>query len=239
MLKTENEGQIIETRRLPAPMRRADRNLAVTPLDLRQAKFSTAIRGFDRNEVTSLLQEAAEGYDETLIENERLRQDIARLESSLQQYRTLEDSLKATLISAQRLADETKENAAKDAAKIVKDAEARAEVVVQQGQLRYDDVLREIEALKLKRREAETNIEATIFALRGTLDFVREQDPKDRLASGDKVVQHRPREITSAPVTVQGTVVTPVQTPAAAAAAAAAPAATPAPAVTQPTAQSA
>ena len=35
---------ITETRRLPM----AERNLAVTPLDLRQAKFNASLRGFDR-----------------------------------------------------------------------------------------------------------------------------------------------------------------------------------------------
>ena len=60
------------------------------------------------------------------------------------------------------------------------DPEERAEAEIEKARQRFDDVLREIEALKLKRREAETNIEATIFALRGTLDFVREQDHRDR-----------------------------------------------------------
>jgi hypothetical protein len=74
---------------------------------------------------------------------------------------------------------------------------------MQQAQLRFDDVLREIEALRLKRREAETNIEATIFALRGTLDYVREGDPSRQLApfAPENVVSSRPREI-AAPLTI-------------------------------------
>ena len=40
----------------------------------------------------------------------------------------------------------------------------------------------------MKRREAETGIEATLSTLRHTLDFIREQDQRD-----DKVVAHRPR----------------------------------------------
>ena len=41
MTNGEDLGHGAETRRLPAP----DRNSAPTPLDVRQAKFSTAIRG--------------------------------------------------------------------------------------------------------------------------------------------------------------------------------------------------
>jgi cell division initiation protein len=206
LFKSEEVAQVIETRRLPSPARKADRNLAVTPIDLRQAKFTTAMRGFDRTEVTSLLEEAAEGYDEALRENERLRQEIGRLDGSLAQYRQIEESLKTMLVSAQKHAEETRENATRDAAQIVRDAEARAEAIMEKAQTRFDDVLREIEALRLKRREAETNIEATIFALRGTLDFVRESEPSRDLSSfmPEKVVAHRPREI-AAPATINVT----------------------------------
>src|SRR5688572_24177425 len=68
-----------DTRRLPSP----DRHLAVSPLDMRQTKFSMSMRGFDRSEVTAFLLEAADGYEQALRENERLRMEIARLEASL------------------------------------------------------------------------------------------------------------------------------------------------------------
>src|SRR6185369_7310037 len=113
LFKNNEVAQVIETRRLPSPARKADRNLAVTPLDLRQAKFGTSLRGFDRGEVTSLLEEAAEGYDDALRENERLRQELGRLDGSLAQYRQIEDSLKTMLVSARKLADETHETAVK------------------------------------------------------------------------------------------------------------------------------
>lgn len=168
----------------------AERNMGITPLDVRQAKFNTAMRGFDRQEVTTFLAEAAEGYDLALRENERLRQEVARLEGSLSQFKDLEGSLKNTLLSAQKLADDLKENAVQEAARIIKDAETRAEVVVQKAHARIEDVQREIDALKMKRREAEATIEGTITALNHTLAFVREQEQRDRQ---EKVLVHRPR----------------------------------------------
>ena len=39
---------------------------------------------------------------------------------------------------------------------------------------------REIDSLKLKRKDVETSIEATIQTLRHTLDFVHEQDTRER-----------------------------------------------------------
>jgi hypothetical protein len=51
-------------------------------------------------------------------------------------------------------------------------------------------VQREIDGLKLKRRDVETSIEATIQTLRNTLEYVREQEARDR---EEKILMHRPR----------------------------------------------
>lgn len=178
-LKTEDLVPALETRRLPGP----ERHMSVSPIDVRQAKFGTAMRGFDKTEVTAFLLEAADGYEQALRENERLRQDLVRLEASLNQFRELEGSLKSTLMSAQKVADDIRENAQQEASRLVREAEGRAELLMQKAQVRVEDVQREIDGLRLKRREAEVHIEATISTLQHTLDFVREQDARTAATS--------------------------------------------------------
>jgi cell division initiation protein len=179
-----------QARRLPG----VERQLGVSPLDMRQAKFGTAMRGYERSEVTSFLTEAAASYEEALRENDRLRQEISRLEASLQQFRELEGGLRTMLLSAQKVADDMRENAQQEAARIVREAEGRAELLTQSTQAQAEDVQREIDGLKLKRREAENNLEATVTSLQSTLAFIREQDSRDT-----KVIAHRPRlEVASA-----------------------------------------
>jgi cell division initiation protein len=173
---------ITETRRLPLP----ERNLAVSPLDLRQAKFNASLRGFDRTEVTTFLLEAADGYDQALRENERLRHDLVRLEASISQYRELESSLKSTLMTAQRVGDDMRETASQEAARIVREAEGRADLLLQRAQARHEDMQREIDGLRMKRREAQANLESIIGALHNTIDFIREQEQRER------GVPHRP-----------------------------------------------
>ena len=185
----------VDSRRLPSP----DRTPTVTPLDVRQAKFGTTMRGFDRTEVTAFLLEAADGYEMATRENERLRQEIARLEASLHQYRELEGSLKSAVMNAQRLADDMRETARQDAERmrdqagqealrIIKESEGKAELLLDRAQAAVEDVQREIDGLKLKRREAQSGLESIISALHNTLDFVREQEEREH-----RVVAHRPR----------------------------------------------
>lgn len=171
-------------RRLPG----VERQLGVSPLEMRQAKFGTSMRGFEKSEVTAFLLEAADGYEQALRENDRLRQDIIRLEGSLQQFRELEGGLRTMLVSAQKVADDMKENAQQEAARIVREAEGRAELQSQQSKAQAEDIQREIDGLKLKRREAENSLEATVAALQSTLEFIREQDGREH-----RVVAHRPR----------------------------------------------
>jgi cell division initiation protein len=163
----------------------------VTPLDLRQQKFKTAMRGYDRGEVDALLAEVADDYEGALREADRLRQEVARLESALAEHRSEEKSLKNTLVSAQRLADGLRDTAHQDAQRLVKEAEGRADQLVQKAQLRLEELQREIDGLKMRRRETETSVEAIINALKNTLDFVREQDARDR---DDKIRLMRPRQ---------------------------------------------
>ena len=169
-------------RRIPAP------DLAVMPLDVRQAKFPTSMRGYDREEVATFLEQTAEAFEIALRDNDRLRQEVARLEGALAQFRDLEGSLKNTLMSAQKLADDMRENAAQESARIVREAEGRAEMILQKALGRLEDIQREIDGLRMKRREAEASIEAIIKTLGHAVTFVREQDQRDR---ADKVVPHR------------------------------------------------
>jgi cell division initiation protein len=186
MLKTDDLTPITDARRLPSP----ERHMTITPLDMRQAKFAVGMRGFDKAEVTTFLEEAADGFEHTLRENERLRQEIVRLEASLNQFRELEGSLKTTLMSAQKVADDMRENALQEAARLVREAEGRSELILQRTQAKTEDIEREIDGLRIKRREAEASVESTIAALHNTLDFIREQDRREH---EDRVIPHRPK----------------------------------------------
>jgi cell division initiation protein len=166
----------------------------VSPLDLRQQRFRTAFRGFDKIEVTSLLHAAAEDYEQALKEADRLKQEAARLGGIITELREQEQGLKATLLSAQKISDDIKANAEEEARRIVREAHSRSDLLIEKTQARLEDIQRETDGLKLKRRDVETSIEATIQTLRNTLEYVREQEARER---EDRVLLHRPRHFDS------------------------------------------
>jgi cell division initiation protein len=173
----------------------------VSPLDLRQQRFRTVLRGFDKIEVTSFLMAVADDYEQALRETDQLRQDLLRMEALLSGHREHEKSLQATLMTAQKLADDIRANAEDDGRRLLLEAQERVDLLLEKAQSRLEDIQREIDGLKLKRRDVENNIESTIQALRNTLEYVREQEARER---EDKILLHRPRPIDSGDARVAG-----------------------------------
>ena len=166
--------------------------MKVTPLDLRQAQFKTKMRGYDPQEVAPFLADAANELEQALREIDRLRQDLVRSETAMTEHRDRETSLRNTLLTAQRLADSIKENAENEARTLVREAETRADLLLQKAQARLTEVERDINEMKLRRRDVEGSLEASIASLTYALDFMRGQDQAER---EEKLLLHRPKAV--------------------------------------------
>jgi len=165
--------------------------MKVSPLDLRQLRFRTTFRGYDPAEVAALLAEVADDYENALRDVDKLRQEVTKMEALLNEHREHERNLRNTLLTAQKLSDEIRTNAEVQAKQILREAEGRSDLMLQKSQARLEDVQREIDGMKLKRREVESTLEATITTLKNTLEFVREQEQRER---EEKILLHRPRQ---------------------------------------------
>ena len=164
--------------------------MKVTPLDLRQQRFKTVMRGYDRGEVQAFLLSVADDYENALRENDKLRQDVTKLDAVLAEHRGQERNLRNTLLTAQKHADDIKEHAQTEAGLIVRDAEGQRDLILQKAQARLEEVQREIEGLRHKRREVENDIEALVKNLNSSLEFIRDQDARSR---DERILLHRPR----------------------------------------------
>lgn len=152
------------------------RVMRIAPLDLRQHKFKPAFRGFDKTDVIAFLTEAADDYEHALREIDRLRSDLSRMETLLADHREREATLRATLTTAQRLSDDMKDAAQAEAKMIVREAQGRADLLLQKAQGRLGEIEREINEMKLRRKDVEGTLESAIQSLYHALEFIREQD---------------------------------------------------------------
>jgi cell division initiation protein len=117
------------------------------------------------------------------------------MEAALNEHREREKDLRATLVTAQRIADDIKAQADQEAKRVVREAETRSELLLEKTQARLDDVQREIDGLRLKRKDVETTVEAIVQSLRNTIEYIHAQDAHER---EDRILLHRPRHTETA-----------------------------------------
>ena len=104
------------------------------------------------------------------------------------------------MVTAQRVSDDIRTNAETQAKQIVHEAESRSDLLLQKTQARLEDIQREIDGMKLKRREMENSLESSIATLKSTLEFVREQEQRER---DEKILLHRPRQVDQGPTSLR------------------------------------
>lgn len=169
-----------------------ERRMRITPLDLRQQRFKTGMRGYDKTEVVAFLTEAADDYELVVREMDRLRGDVARLEGLLGEHRSREANLRDTLVTAQQLSGQVRDQGQREAKLIVDEAQKRASLIIERAHGRLQSLERDIQEMHLRRRDTEGSLEASIQALYRALEFVREQGDA-RAQAEEKILLHRPR----------------------------------------------
>jgi len=122
--------------------------MRITPLDVRKQEFRKAVRGFDCDEVRAFLSTLADEYETVLVDNKQIREMIMEQEDKIQEYQGMERNLRDTLMTAERVMQETRENASKKGDLIVKDAEMKARQVLEECRMRTEELRREIMTLR-------------------------------------------------------------------------------------------
>ena len=103
----------------------------ITPLDIENKKFARQMmNGYNVDEVDEFLDQITVDYEKLYKENAELKKQNDELNNSMSQYRTVEETLKNTLIMAQTTAEEVKAVAKKQADQIIAEAETDAKAVL-------------------------------------------------------------------------------------------------------------
>jgi cell division initiation protein len=155
--------------------------MKLTPADVQRQIFSQRFRGFDPDEVRSFLAAVAEEMAEMLRDKERVQQELKHLELIVNEHREREAILKNTLLTAQKVAEDIRETARKEADTIVKQADLQGDSLLDLAQRRAHDVERGILELRGHRTALRTDIRALLTRLTHLLDLQEEAEVEDNL----------------------------------------------------------
>jgi len=150
--------------------------MRITPLDIQQKQFSTRFRGFDMEEVDSFLELIREEMEELLRDNANLREESRRYEKQLKEYKSIETTLKDTLISTQQMVEEYRSNAKKEAELLKKEAKMKAEEMLKEAQENVVKVHEDITDLKGVRRHFKEELRRLIESHLSMMEFDKERE---------------------------------------------------------------
>jgi cell division initiation protein len=151
----------------------------LTPLEIQKQTFSRAIKGYTVDEVRAYLHLVAEEIERLVKDVDRLARENAMLREELDDHNQRERILKDTLLSAQKVSEDVRANARKEAELIVKDAELLSDRLVGQAQSRVADLERTIQELKMERRAARNKLQTMLDTTQQLLMLDAEQEANE------------------------------------------------------------
>lgn len=120
-------------------------------IDLLNHQFSRSLRGYNPEEVEAFLQDIADTMAKMSDEKVKLTNKIAKLEKQVKIFAQREASMRETLVASQKMADNIKSQAQKEAMLIIEAAQTKSENLTTQANIRLAKILEEIsEARRLK-----------------------------------------------------------------------------------------
>ena len=103
----------------------------LSPNDIRNYEFPSQMRGYDKDEVDSLLEQIAAAMEEIKQVNLNLSMELDSVKGQLQGLRQFEDTIKSAAIDARRNADLTMDNAKQEAELLLGKAKNEAEKIIE------------------------------------------------------------------------------------------------------------
>lgn len=125
--------------------------MKITPMDIEQEQFGRSFRGYNEEEVDDFLDRIAKDYEEVLNENIKLKEEIERLQSRMEEYSKMDETLRSALVNAQQSASNIKENVQREAQVMIENAKIEAEKIKQQAKQDIYNINNEIVELKKRK----------------------------------------------------------------------------------------
>jgi cell division initiation protein len=160
--------------------------MKMTPLDIQNHRFRKGFRGYDRHEVEIFLEMVASELESLIKENNYLGEELSRKNTELVEYREREQTLKDTMITAQRITQDMKQNVAKEAQIILSEAELEADKIIKSAHDRVVSLQDDINELKKQRLQAESELRSMLTTQLKLLDIASEAE-KDMAEQEDKI----------------------------------------------------
>lgn len=129
-----------------------DESFHLTPLDVRRYEFGRALRGYDPERVDQFREQVANELERLTRVNQELDQKARTLHDQLKSFRERDKALNDALVSAQQLRAEMRDQAERESALTIREAQTQAEGILAHAQASIRRIEDELAALERFRR---------------------------------------------------------------------------------------
>lgn len=117
----------------------------LTPLEIQKIEFRKKLGGYKRDDVDEIMTVISGDYEALYKENIKLKDRLEVLEDLVNKYKAMEDTMRDTLVVAQRAADDLTKSAEQKAESIIAKANNEAELIREAARTKVRETLEEKE----------------------------------------------------------------------------------------------
>ena len=173
----------------------------LTPMDIHNKEFKHSFRGYNEDEIDEFLDRVVNDYEKLFRENDKLKEEVARLQKDADSYQEREKSINDTLLLAQKTSQEVTENARQTAADMKENAVKECENMRQEAEMeakkKLDEASNKVRAIvaeydRLVReknqflRKVKVTMESELAVINETLRVLPDPEAAERQAEQQK-----------------------------------------------------
>ena len=147
----------------------------LTPLDIHNKEFKRGFRGYNEEEVDEFLDRVIKDYEQLYRENIDLKENIERLNTKVDHFKHLENTLHNTLVVAQETAEGVRAAAKKEAELIVKEAQATAQKMIYDTEEKVKETATDCDKIKKQEQAIRAQIKNLLLTQLELLKSSEEQ----------------------------------------------------------------
>lgn len=146
--------------------------MKLSSLDVQNAEFGGGFNGYQRKQVRSFLDKVSAQVEELVRENQVLREEMGKKEKRIEELQIAENELKRTVVAAERIGNEMKQNAKREAEIVIKQAELMKDNMIRDAEMRMKEVRYELARLEKEHQLFREQFRGMLHAFERSLDTV-------------------------------------------------------------------
>jgi cell division initiation protein len=144
--------------------------VSLTPLEVKKQEFDRVFRGYDPVAVDAFLELVSEEMAALVMRLNGLEEKLLAVQSTVDDYRQMEQALKETMANAQRQAEEARQAAVREGELLKREAKVESDKLVADAERRRASLEQRIEELAGNERDFLRRLKAFLDEHRRTLE---------------------------------------------------------------------